>query len=94
MTMSDFFLALMIGYTVLLLLVLIRVFKGPTIFDRLNGIGVIGLNAVILLIVIGFLSGRADMYIDIAITYSIIGFAGSVIIARYLYEEEVIRRRK
>jgi len=94
MTMHDFFLLLMLGYVVLLMLMLLRVLQGPTVFDRLNAIGVIGLNAIILLVIIGFVSGRASMYIDIAITYSIIGFAGSVVIARYLYEEEVIRRKK
>ena len=86
MTMYHFFLALMVGYVILLLLMLIRVFKGPTIFDRLNGLGVIGLNSILMLVIIGFMSGRADMYIDIAITYAIIGFAGSVVIAKYLYE--------
>jgi len=84
--MYHFFLALMVGYVILLLLMLIRVFKGPTIFDRLNGLGVIGLNSILMLVIIGFMSGRADMYIDIAITYAIIGFAGSVVIAKYLYE--------
>jgi len=91
--MNDFFIVLMVGYVILLLLMLVSVLKGPTVFDRLNGLGVIGLNVIILLVVIGFISGRADMYIDIAITYSIIGFVGSVVIARYLYEEEVRRKK-
>ena len=86
MTMYHFFLVLMVGYVILLLLMLIRVLLGPTIFDRLNGLSVIGLNAILILVVFGFLSGRVDMYVDIAITYSIIGFAGSVVIAKYLYE--------
>ena len=86
MTMYHFFLALMVGYVIVLLLMLFRVLKGPTIFDRLNGLGVIGLNVILILVVIGFLSGRVDMYVDIAVTYSIIGFAGSVVIAKYLYE--------
>jgi len=85
--MIDFFHALMAGYVILLLLMLIRIFKGPTVFDRLNGLGVIGLNSIIMLVIIGFLSERAEMYIDIAITYSIIGFAGTVVVARFLYEK-------
>jgi len=86
MTMYYFFVALMVGYVILLLLMLIRVLKGPTVFDRLNGIGVIGLNSILMLIIFGKMSGRVDMYIDIAVTYAIIGFAGSVVIAKYLYE--------
>ena len=87
MTINDFFVALMVGFIVLLLLMLIRVFRGPTVFDRLNGLGVIGTDAVILLVVMGILSGREDMYLDIAMSYSILGFIGSVVIARYLNEE-------
>lgn len=87
MTLHDFFIAVMIGFIILLMSMLIRVFRGPTIFDRLNGLGVIGTDAVIVLIIMGVISGREDMYLDIAMSYSILGFIGSVVIARYLSEE-------
>ena len=87
MTMDNFFIALTVGFIILLLLMLIRVFQGPTIFDRLNGLGVIGTDAVIILILMGFISGRESMFLDIAMSYSILGFIGSVVIARYLSEE-------
>jgi len=94
MTMNDFFVALTVGYVILSLLMLISVLKGPTVYDRLNALSVIGQNVVILLIILGFLIGRADMYIDIAMTYSIIGFAASVVVARYLYgEKEKVRKK-
>ena len=32
----------------------------------------------------GFASGRQDMYVDIALSYGILGFLSTVIIARYL----------
>ena len=85
--MNEFIFALIAGNVILILLMLIRVFRGPTIFDRLNGVSVIGINVIILLVFIGFISGREAMYLDIAITFAILGFVGSMVIARFLYEE-------
>ncbi|MGI6588085.1 MAG: monovalent cation/H+ antiporter complex subunit F [Peptococcia bacterium] len=64
-------------------LMLFRVLKGPTVFDRLNGLGVIGTDTIVILILIGFLEKRVDMYIDIAISYGVLGFISLVVIAKY-----------
>lgn len=84
MTIDNFFTALIVGLVILVLLMLIRVYQGPTVYDRLNGLGVIGTDAILVLVILGFLSGREDMYVDIAISYSILGFIGLVVIAKYL----------
>ena len=39
---------------------------------------------VLLILVVGFKDGREDMYIDIALSYSILGFVTSVILAKYI----------
>jgi len=83
-TIDNIFFALLVGLVGLIILILFRVFKGPTIFDRLNGLGVIGTDAVIILVIIGFLSGREEMFLDIAISYAILGFIASVVIAKYI----------
>lgn len=62
----------------------IRVWRGPTIYDRLLGVGVIGTNAVLLLAVIGFIYDRPDGFLDLAITYAILNFIGVVALAKYL----------
>jgi multicomponent Na+:H+ antiporter subunit F len=62
----------------------IRVYLGPTIYDRLVGVGAIGTNAVILLALIGFIYQRPDGFLDLAITYAILNFIGVVAIAKYL----------
>jgi multicomponent Na+:H+ antiporter subunit F len=62
----------------------IRVVLGPTIYDRLLGIGAIGTNAVLLLAFIGFIYGRPDGFLDLAITYAILNFIGVVAIAKFL----------
>jgi len=88
MTFENLFIALVIGLVVLVMLMLIRVYKGPTVYDRLNGLGVIGTDAILVLVILGFLSRREDMYVDIAISYSILGFIGLVVIAKYLEGRE------
>ena len=86
--MSGFFFIVLIAFVVLILLLLIRVFKGPTIYDSLNGLGLIGVIVIIMLVLIGFITKREDMYLDIAMSFSILGFVGSIIIARFLFEQE------
>lgn len=83
-SLDTFFVALIIGLMLIVLLMMFRVFQGPTVFDRLNGLGVIGTDTILLLILLGFLSGRVDMYVDIAISYGILGFIGLVVIAKYI----------
>ena len=63
---------------------LLRVFQGPTIYDRMNGLGVIGADTILLLVLFGYLDQRPDMYVDIAISYAILGFICSVIVAKYM----------
>lgn len=81
--------SIMLGATVFLVaLMLQRVFAGPTVYDRLNGLGVIGADTILLLVLFGYVDKRPDMYVDIAISYAILGFISSVIIAKYLGGKE------
>mgnify|MGYP001515627890 FL=1 len=41
-------------------------------------------NIILILILIGFIDGRRDMYVDIAISYAVLGFISSVIVAKIL----------
>ena len=74
----------MVAVVIIIGLMLFRVFQGPTIYDRMNGLGVIGADTILLLILFGYMDGRPDMYVDIAITYAILGFICSVIVAKYM----------
>jgi multicomponent Na+:H+ antiporter subunit F len=69
-----------------------RVMVGPTIFDRLLGVGATGTNAVLLLALLGFIYGRPDGFLDLAITYAILNFIGVVAVARYV-ETQTARQR-
>jgi multicomponent Na+:H+ antiporter subunit F len=84
MTMSQVLLAAAIYISILVAVNFIRVIRGPTLFDRLLGVGAIGTNAVLLLAAIGFIYGRPDGFLDLAITYAILNFIGVVAIAKFL----------
>lgn len=82
--MEKFFLCFLIGIIILTLLMLYQLFRGSGIFDRFIGILVMATNVILILIVIGFVDGRRDMYVDVAISYGILGFISSVILAKFI----------
>ena len=75
---------MLIGLVALLMGMLIFVFVKKKLFDKLNAIFAMNTVIVLLIMVVGFIDGRMDMYIDIALSYSILGFVTSVILAKYL----------
>ncbi|MBI2860574.1 MAG: hypothetical protein HYX91_03585 [Chloroflexi bacterium] len=62
---------------------LYRLAAGPTVFDRVLVAGLIGTNGFILVILIGFIYGRIEMFIDIALTYALLNFIGIVVLGKY-----------
>ena len=63
-------------------LVLVRAFLGPTIFDRAQAANTIGTLAILLLAVIGFLSGRPE-FLDLAIVYGLLNLIGTIAVLKY-----------
>jgi multicomponent Na+:H+ antiporter subunit F len=81
--MDSFSLAVAFVLCVIILLSLYRGVFGPTIFDRIIGAGFIGTKTIILLLFIGLIFDRIDMFIDLALAYSILNFIGTLIISKY-----------
>ncbi len=81
--MQDIFLYLAIVLSVIIPLPFYRVLKGPTIFDRLLGASAIGTKTLVLVCLIGFLYGRIELFVDIALAYAILNFIGVIAVARY-----------
>lgn len=50
----------------------------------MNALGVIGADTILLLVLFGYIDKRPDMYVDIAISYAILGFIGSLIVAKFI----------
>ena len=67
-----------------LLLPFYRVIKGPTVFDRMVGVGVVGTKTVMLLCIVGHAYDRLDRFLDIAIAYGMLNFLGAIIVSKYL----------
>lgn len=84
--MQAFFLFVLIQLVVLILVYLYRVVQGPTVFDRLLGLNGISTKAIILLVVIGTLYERVDMFVDISTGYALLNLVGALAVAKYLEE--------
>lgn len=78
-----FFLILTIFIAMLFLASLYRILTGPTVYDRAIGAGLIGTNAILILVLIGFLYQRIDMFVDLALAYGFLNFIGVVALAKY-----------
>lgn len=89
--MDHLFLGATITLACAMILSLYRVLRGPTAFDRLIGLGLIGTKTIVLLIMLGVLTGRVDIFIDITLSYALISFIGSLILAKYFEHREADR---
>lgn len=86
--MITFFLSLALGLCFLMLFSLYRALFGPTILDRLIGVNAIGSKTVILLLLIGFLYERVDMFVDIALAYAFLNFIAVIAASRYFHKKK------
>mgnify|MGYP003314182615 FL=1 len=82
-TMSMLLGMVAIALGVVMLLSLYRVVKGPTIFDRLTGLGLIGSKTIVLVIVLGSWNEQVGLYVDIALSYGLLSFVGTLVLAKY-----------
>jgi multicomponent Na+:H+ antiporter subunit F len=82
--MDKYFVYLGVVLTVIIFIPLIRVLRGPTLFDRMLGAGAIGTKTMVLIIVIGLVFNRLDMFIDITLAYAVLNFIGTIAVAKYL----------
>lgn len=65
-----------------LVLVVVRVIKGPTVFDRVLAANTVGTLAILLLAVLGFLNGRPE-WLDLGITYGVLNLIGTLAILKF-----------
>jgi multicomponent Na+:H+ antiporter subunit F len=82
--MHDVFLYSAVLLMAIISVPLIRVVKGPTVYDRLLGANAIATKTIVLIALIGFVYGRVDMFIDITLAYAALGFISSLALAKYV----------
>ena len=85
-----FFQVVLISITLLIGAYLYRVLRGPTVFDRVLGLNGISTKAIILLVVIGTVFDRVEMFVVISTGYALVNLIGSLAIAKYLEEREEV----
>jgi multicomponent Na+:H+ antiporter subunit F len=82
--MSSFFLYLGLGLFSLVLLCLYRGVFGPGVLNRIAAISAIGTKTLVILLLMGFIYQRIDMFIDISMVYALLNFIGTITAAKYL----------
>lgn len=81
--MENFFVMIAAILALVLLIPFYRVFRGPTVFDRLLGSAAVGAKTITLVLLFGVIYERLDMFVDIALGYAILNFVGAMAMAKY-----------
>ncbi|MBW1999005.1 MAG: pH regulation protein F [Deltaproteobacteria bacterium] len=82
--MDKFLLVVGMGMCVLVLLCLYRVTFGPNVLNRTAAISAVGTKTLILLLFMGEIYGRVEMFVDISMVYALLNFLGTLVLARYI----------
>lgn len=77
------FVAAALGVLVCMILAMARAVLGPTVYDRIMAVNSFGTLTVLLIAVLGFVSGRPD-FLDIALVYAFISFIGTIAVLKFI----------
>ncbi|MDX1483973.1 MAG: monovalent cation/H+ antiporter complex subunit F [Alphaproteobacteria bacterium] len=76
------FTATMAALLVSMVLALARLYMGPTLYDRVLAANAFGTKTVLLIGVVGFLTGRPD-FLDISLLYALLNFIGTIAVLKF-----------
>lgn len=86
-------LAVMVALLVTMVLVLLRAFVGPELYNRILAINNFGTKTVLFIAVAGFLFGRPE-FLDLAILYALVNFVATVAVLRLTHYKELLSGSK
>jgi len=86
--MDNIFLYSSLYLAFLMLLSLYRGVFGPTVVDRMIGVNAIGSKTAVLLILIGLVYHRVEMFVDIALAYAMLNFLAVLAASRYFQKRK------
>jgi len=86
--METLFLFVSLYLCLIMVLSLYRGIFGPTVLDRLIGVNAVGSKTVVLLILIGLIYERVDMFVDIAMAYAMLNFIAVLAASRYFQKRK------
>ncbi|MEE9387863.1 MAG: monovalent cation/H+ antiporter complex subunit F [Paracoccaceae bacterium] len=76
------FIVAMIVLLIAMVMVLVRLFSGPTLYDRVLAVNSFGTFTVLFIGVLGFLTERPE-FLDIALLYALINFVGTIAVLKF-----------
>ena len=65
-----------------------RIIVGPTVIDRIVAVNVIGTKSIVLLVLMGIIFKRIDMFVDIAIGYGLLN------LLHHLQPQNILKKHK
>ena len=72
-----------IALSVAMFIVLLRLFAGPSLYDRVLAVNSFSTKTVLLLAVLNFIMGRPD-FLDIALLYALINFVSTIAVLKFM----------
>jgi multicomponent Na+:H+ antiporter subunit F len=72
-------------------LALTRALLGPTVYDRVLAVNMLGTKTVLLVSIVAFLSGRPD-FLDLALAYALINFVGVLAVLEFFRKKRHYER--
>lgn len=88
--MTHFFLTISIVILFLVFLCLYRAVFGPGIVNRIIAVNVIGTKTISILLFMGFIYNRIELFIDISIVYALINFIGTIAFSKYFERKGIL----
>jgi multicomponent Na+:H+ antiporter subunit F len=88
--MNDFFLIVSLILGALVLICLYRGILGPGFLNRIVAVNVIGTKIVVIMMLMGFIYQRPDLFVDTALGYALLNFIGTLAAAKYLERKGMI----
>lgn len=76
------FITILMALMIAMMLVISRLFAGPTLYDRILATNSFGTLTVLLIGLLGFLTARPE-FLDIAILYALINFVSTIAILKF-----------
>lgn len=73
-------LALVVGMA----LVVIRIWRGPAVYDRILAVNALGTKTVLFIALLCFATGRPD-FLDVALLYALINFVGTIAVLKFIH---------
>lgn len=82
--MTNVFVGALLLLLALLMPFMVRVIRGPTIFDRVVALNGLGTLVPVMLVMIGLLYDRVEMFVDVALALFLLNLFTTLLIAHHV----------